>query len=166
MGGVSLICHRSYIKRNIWVWPWGWDCLVSWFCHQLIPKPGNKSHTFMVWSKLHYCALCMYLNNHGKLDFNNISLGNPLKLSKPTAASCNMNHLRTFTFTHSSFTRKSPVSLWKWIYYVFLDVMGANELRNQTAHKTEFWRSFNERKMSTYPAPHFQMQQMNVQIWT
>ena len=26
----------------IWVRSWNWGCLVTWFCYQLIAKPGNK----------------------------------------------------------------------------------------------------------------------------
>ena len=99
------------VKRIIWVRPWGWDCLVSWFCHQLIPKSGNKTVT-PSWSYTNCIALLCIVhvpkNNHGELDFNNISLGNPLKLSKPTAASCNTNQcwLKNFYIYPQQFHKK------------------------------------------------------------
>ena len=27
----------------IWVRSWNWGCLVTWFCYQMIAKPGNKT---------------------------------------------------------------------------------------------------------------------------
>ena len=32
-------------RKVIWVRPWNCGCLVTWFCYQLIAKPGNKSAT-------------------------------------------------------------------------------------------------------------------------
>ena len=34
---------RSSPMRNIWVRSWNCGCLVTWFCYQLIAKPGNKT---------------------------------------------------------------------------------------------------------------------------
>ena len=31
------------MSPNIWVRSWNCSCLVTWFCYQLIAKPGNKS---------------------------------------------------------------------------------------------------------------------------
>ena len=36
---LEYICPCTYI----WVRPRNWDCLVTWFCYQLIAKPGNKT---------------------------------------------------------------------------------------------------------------------------
>ena len=33
----------SYIENRIWVRSWNCGCLVTWFCYQLIAKPGNKT---------------------------------------------------------------------------------------------------------------------------
>ena len=30
-------------SNNIWVRSWNCGCLVTWFCYQLIAKPGNKT---------------------------------------------------------------------------------------------------------------------------
>ena len=31
------------ICKCIWVWSRNCDCIVTWFCYQLIAKPGNKT---------------------------------------------------------------------------------------------------------------------------
>ena len=31
------------LDQNIWVRSRNWGCLVTWFCYQLIAKPGNKT---------------------------------------------------------------------------------------------------------------------------
>ena len=33
----------SWLKQNIWVRSRNCGCLVTWFCYQLIAKPGNKT---------------------------------------------------------------------------------------------------------------------------
>ena len=42
-----VIINRHYHKTlyNIWVRSWNFGCLVTWFCYQLIAKPGNKTAT-------------------------------------------------------------------------------------------------------------------------
>ena len=38
--------HMNWLKsmyKDIWVESWGCGCLVTWFCYQLIAKPGNKT---------------------------------------------------------------------------------------------------------------------------
>ena len=46
-----------FIRCNIWVRSRNCDCLVTWFCYQLIAKPGNKTATvswpdpYVVWSR-------------------------------------------------------------------------------------------------------------------
>ena len=39
------ICQAtvSSIKMFIWVWSLSCSCLVTWFCYQMITKPGNKT---------------------------------------------------------------------------------------------------------------------------
>ena len=32
-------------SKSIWVRSWNCSCLVTWFCYQLIAKPGNKTAT-------------------------------------------------------------------------------------------------------------------------
>ena len=36
---ISILC----VCMNKWVRSWNCDCLVTWFCYQLIAKPGNKT---------------------------------------------------------------------------------------------------------------------------
>ena len=50
---LCLPCTRCYIRNcyttylgspdMIWVRSWRWGCLVTWFCYQVIAKPGNKT---------------------------------------------------------------------------------------------------------------------------
>ena len=111
--------------------PWGLDCLVSWFFHQLKPKPGNKTVT-PSWSDPNFIALFCIVhvpkNNHGELDFNNINLGKPLKLSKPTAASCNMNQcwFKNFYIYPQQFHKKITSFTLKmnFLFFYFVCVWG------------------------------------------
>ena len=49
MGNITLPCNtwiaKLYRKRAslIWVKSRRWGCLVTWFCYQLIAKPGNRT---------------------------------------------------------------------------------------------------------------------------
>ena len=40
---------RFSFPKCIWVRSWNCGCLVTWFCYQLIAKPGNKTAT-VSWS--------------------------------------------------------------------------------------------------------------------
>ena len=48
----------------IWVRSQNCGCLVTWFCYQLIAKPGNKTAT-VLWpdpfADLEFCHPCLYL---------------------------------------------------------------------------------------------------------
>ena len=39
----SNIWPKDFYKILIWVRSWNCGCLVTWFCYQLIAKPGNKT---------------------------------------------------------------------------------------------------------------------------
>ena len=39
--------HDWYHAKYIWVRSWNFGCLVTWFCYQLIAKPGNKTAAFL-----------------------------------------------------------------------------------------------------------------------
>ena len=41
--GSFCMFHVSCLTINIWVRSWNCGCLVTWFCYQLIAKPGNKT---------------------------------------------------------------------------------------------------------------------------
>ena len=54
LGAMTQSCYigtrdiRSRVIRGlycIWVRSWNCGCLVTWFCYQLIAKPGNKTAT-------------------------------------------------------------------------------------------------------------------------
>ena len=47
---------------TIWVRSWNCSCLVTWFCYQLITKPGNKTAT-VPWPYSYKCLLC-YIDTH------------------------------------------------------------------------------------------------------
>ena len=53
-------CHGDWILRNIkiWVRSRNCGCLVTWFCYQLIAKPGNKTAT-VPWPD-RYTVQCRY----------------------------------------------------------------------------------------------------------
>ena len=57
-GNVSLWCTQIYLNyditsiRIIWVRSRNCGCLVTWFCYQLIAKPGNKTAA-VPWSHLY-----------------------------------------------------------------------------------------------------------------
>ena len=40
---LSLSAYVACFKFNMWVGSLRWGCLVTWFCYQLIAKPGNKT---------------------------------------------------------------------------------------------------------------------------
>ena len=37
--------HKEPVVRMIWVRSRKWGCLVTWFCYQMIAKPGNNTAT-------------------------------------------------------------------------------------------------------------------------
>ena len=37
--------HLHTFPKEIWLRSWNCGCLVTWFCYQLIAKPGNKTAT-------------------------------------------------------------------------------------------------------------------------
>ena len=41
--GIYCMLHEHVIQHIIWVRSWNCGCLVTWFCYQLIAKPGNKT---------------------------------------------------------------------------------------------------------------------------
>ena len=44
--GIYLYTYTYTLYKNIiWVRSWNCGCLVTWFCYQLIAKPGNKAAT-------------------------------------------------------------------------------------------------------------------------
>ena len=60
---ISTTCHRGVEKRKkykcIWLRSRNCGCLVTWFCYQLIAKPGNKTAavswpapSYLSWSKV------------------------------------------------------------------------------------------------------------------
>ena len=40
---ITWLCQSVHIINNKWVRSRNCDCLVTWFCYQLISKPGNKT---------------------------------------------------------------------------------------------------------------------------
>ena len=40
-----ILIFCSVPRCRIWVQPWRCGCLVTWFCYQVIAKPGNKTAT-------------------------------------------------------------------------------------------------------------------------
>ena len=54
----SVIFVEFMNMYNIWVRSRNCDCLVTWFCYQLIAKPGNK--TAAVWWYI-YIYIYMYI---------------------------------------------------------------------------------------------------------
>ena len=42
--GIRCGCRKGW-SVDIWVASWRCGCLVTWFCYQLIAKPGNKTAT-------------------------------------------------------------------------------------------------------------------------
>ena len=60
-------CQQKEIRRwnqshviHIWVRSRNCGCLVTWFCYQLIAKPGNKTASFVTWP--------IYMNTEGITD--------------------------------------------------------------------------------------------------
>ena len=67
----------------IWVRSWRCGCLVTWFCYQMIAKPGNKTAT-RSWPDPYTSTLVKvrFIDNMELLvEFQNIKLGWPIEAS-------------------------------------------------------------------------------------
>ena len=52
---------QSNINNVIWVRSWRCGCLVTWFCYQLIAKPGNKTVAVSWPDPYNYSFFCQFL---------------------------------------------------------------------------------------------------------
>ena len=50
---------RNVQSDMIWVRSRNCDCLVTWFCYQLIAKPGNKTATVSWPDPYHFVCVCV-----------------------------------------------------------------------------------------------------------
>ena len=53
------VCSGISISNFIWVRSRNCGCLFTWFCYQLITKPGNKTAT-VPWPDPYACCLCLW----------------------------------------------------------------------------------------------------------
>ena len=51
------VTYKYFNHRKIWVRPRRCGCLVTWFCYQLIAKPGNKTAA-LPWPDPYICCDC------------------------------------------------------------------------------------------------------------
>ena len=76
----ELLCrygeHKTYLKLIIWVRSRNCGCLVTWFCYQLIAKPGNKTAAFS-WPDPYTVGCC-----HNTVHRNNMILCTALQWAR------------------------------------------------------------------------------------
>ena len=51
------VTYKCFNHRNIWVRSRRCGCLVTWFCYQLVAKPGNKTAA-LPWPDPYICCDC------------------------------------------------------------------------------------------------------------
>ena len=85
--------YKGMIEQNLqpymhkWIRSWSWGYLVTWFCYQLIAKPGNNIAT-PPWPEPYiytYICVCVYLLADlpltSKTKMATVTLGNKLKIN-------------------------------------------------------------------------------------
>ena len=65
-----------YVYIHIWVWSRNCSCLVTWFCYQLIAKPGNKTAAVSWPDPYIYSYIYIYINGLQQDNFARIYVPN------------------------------------------------------------------------------------------
>ena len=101
----SMKCTHAVtgMKNTIWVRSRNWGCLVTWFCYQLIAKPGNKTAAVSWPDPYDYYFLKrkVHCTSFDDVHFTTISLWDALRIGELPLRNFDAKWERRFIASHS-----------------------------------------------------------------